>query len=178
MGKGTVGSRVNVNSGGAVSAGDTLIALNELKLSGGLTVLNGGEVHFPVRWTGSSVFTNRIKVTGALTINGGTLVIDIKDDAELPAGTVLTLFSSLGTVGGTGFSAVVPERPSATTKWDLSTVLTDGKVRVANDETAVGQLKADAKSSTVYDLKGRNLGTGDAHHKGIVVKDGRKYISK
>ncbi len=178
MGKGTVGSRVNVNSGGAVSAGDTLIALNELKLSGGLTVSSGGEVHFPVRWTGSSVFTNRIKVTGALTINGGTLVIDIKDDAELPAGTVLTLFSSLGTVSGTGFSAIVPERPSATTKWDLSTVLTDGKVRVANDETAVGQLKADAKTSTVYDLKGRNLGTGDAHHKGIVVKDGRKYISK
>ena len=184
MGRGSIASRVTVQSGATLSAGDTLVSSQTLKLTAGLTVARGGEVQFPIAYNGTQVKFNRISINGTCAINGATLVLDLKQDEPLPDGTTMKLFTSLGTLSGTGFSTIVPERPSETQLWDTSSLLKDGTLRVVNEGTVgVGEVKSERvknekmKSEQSFDLQGRNLGSATAA-RGIIVKEGRKYMKK
>jgi len=161
MGRGTIGSKVTVQSGGTLCAGDTAVTSTTLKLTGGLTVAKGGEVRFPVSYNGTAVKCNRLSISGACAINGATLVLDLDKAGQLPDGTELKLFQSLGAVSGSGFTAIVPAQPSETQVWDTSTLLKDGILRVVNkDQVGIRDLKKRSRidDSTVYDLQGRRIG--------------------
>ena len=176
MGAGTISSPVVVTAGASVAAGDTLVNFGVLKLNGGLTVAKDGEVHFPVKWNGSLAINNRISVTGDFNLNGSILVIDFHADEPLPDGTELKLFSSLGNVKGVGFSKILPEKPSPTQSWDTSTLLTNGKIRIVNDNNAVKPIRAHKNTAPAFNLNGTALSSST--HKGIVVKNGHKYLNK
>ncbi|MBP5770776.1 MAG: autotransporter-associated beta strand repeat-containing protein [Bacteroidaceae bacterium] len=186
MGRGTIGSRVTVQSGGSLCAGDTAVAGTTLKLTGGLTVAKGGEVHFPVSYNGSSLKCNRISITGTTAINGATLVLNLERAQALPDGTELKLFQSTGSVSGSGFTTIVPAQPSETQVWDTSTLLKDGILRVQSRE-AVGIKNVHSSLNTmnepatvIYDLQGRKIGNGTTSvrpPKGIFIAGRRKVIN-
>ena len=136
-GRGTVGSKVNVANGGTLLAGDTLVGTSyKLTLSGGATVSGGGIVSFPLYYNGTVLKNNRMAVTGSFTISNATLELNMdKVTQPLPDDAVFTLFTSLGNVNGTGFKTIIPERPSETQEWDISTLLTDGKLRIKAVQT-------------------------------------------
>ena len=187
MGRGSISSRVSVQKGGTLCAGDTLIGTSHvLKLNGGVTVSRGGQVEFPIALKGSSVVNNRMSVDGTFTLSGATLVLDLPAAPEdssspvLPTGTVLTLFTKLGTVSGSGFAAIVPEQPSETQVWDTSTLLTNGKIRVADKEPDgikdVGRWKMENESNeSFYDLSGRRV-SNPTH--GLLVRKGVKVVKR
>ncbi len=131
-GKGTIGSKVNVNKGGTLLAGDTIVAIsNRLNLTAGLTVSSGATVRFPLAYEGKTLKNNRIAITGVSSISGATLELDMDKVTEpLPDDAVFTLFSSVGTPLGTWFTTIVPEQPSPDQEWDISTLKTDGKLRI------------------------------------------------
>ena len=151
MGKGTVGSKVSVSNGGTILAGDTLVGTSyRLNLKGGVTVSSGGIVAFPLSYDGTTLRNNRIAVTGTFTVSNATLELNMdKVTQPLPDDAVFTLFSSVGTVGGTGFKSIVPERPSETQEWDISTLLTDGKLRI---KPVVVKLKGDVNHDGSVDI--------------------------
>ena len=86
------------------------------------------------------------------------------------------LFSNIGSTAGNGFTAIEPERPSPTQKWDISTLLTDGKLRVVKDETvdAINTItEEDDDNAPIYDLQGRRV---HQPTKGIFIRNGKKII--
>ena len=151
MGRGTIGSKVNVNNGGTILAGDTLVGTSyRLNLKGGATVSSGGIIAFPLYYDGTALRNNRMAVTGSFTVSNATLELNMdKVTAPLPDDAVFTLFSSLGTVSGTGIKTIIPERPSETQEWDISTLLTDGKLRV---KSTVVKLKGDVNRDGKVDI--------------------------
>lgn len=176
MGRGTIGSKVTVQSGATLWAGDTLVNTHVLKLSGGLTIAKGGEIHFPISNNGTVVRSNRLSVTGSLAINGATLVINMDKAESLPDGTELKLFQSLGTVSGTGFTQILPAQPSETQEWDTSTLLKDGILRVVPKEpVGIRGPQATSAEAPSYDLSGRRLAAEPTH--GLYIRD-RRIVSK
>ena len=172
-GRGTVNSRVVVQSGGCVWAGDTVINTTvSLKLAGGLTLNKGAMLEFPLSYS-TRVSNNRIAVTGAFTVSGATLVLNLDKSEPIPDDTEFKLFNSLGTVSGTGFTTIVPAQPSDTQVWDTSTLLKDGKIRVINKEKATG-IHAVPSASTaptaIYDLNGRRV---SSNYRGIAIQNGK-----
>lgn len=186
MGRGTVASKVSVQSGGTLCAGDTAVTGTTLKLTGGLTVLRGGEVQFPIANNGTTVRCNRLSINGTTAINGATLVLNLDRAQSLPDGTELKLFQALGTVTGSGFTAIVPEQPSETQVWDTSTLLKDGILRVVGKEQ-VGienihypENPIGDSTSTVYDLQGRKINHRQSvrsHRRDLYIAGGKKIIS-
>ena len=133
-GRGTVGSKVTVQNGGTVLAGDTLVGTTyKLTMNKGVTLNKGAIARFPLFYNGTAIRNNRMAVTGTFIVNNAVLELDMdKVTEEIPDGTTFTLFTSLGTVSGAGFTTIVPERPSDHQEWDTSTLLKDGKLRVKN----------------------------------------------
>ena len=174
-GSGTISAPVNVQSGGTILAGDSLISFSAvLKLTGNLTVSKGA-VEFPLYNSGTSVRNSRISVGGKLTLNNATLRLNMDQAQEIPDGTELKLFSAIGSTSGNGFTSIEPERPSPTQKWDTSTLLTDGKLRIVKDETvdAIQDVSEDDADAPYYDLQGRRVLQPT---KGIFIHNGKKII--
>ena len=195
MGRGTISSRVTVQKGGTLCAGDTLIGNSYvLKLDGGLTLNRGAQVEFPIAQKNTTFVNNRMAITGTMTVSGATLVLDLPaptadNEPALPDGTVLTLFTKLGSVSGTGFTTIEPEQPSENQEWDTSTLLTDGKIRVvAKKPDGIREMRdgkwtmengqwtmENGQSSIFFDLTGRRI-SPTTH--GIVVSHGHKVLVK
>jgi len=183
MGRGTIGSKVTVQQGGTLCAGDTLIGIsNVLKLTAGLSLNRDAQVEFPISYNGTRASNNRISVTGTMLVSGATLVLNMDKAAHLPDSTELTLFSKLGTVSGTGFTTIIPAQPSDTQEWDTSTLLTDGKIRVVPKATPVSIQSVSAAdpsdpapSAATYDLTGRPV---TSPRGGIFIRAGRKVLVK
>ena len=177
-GKGTIGSKVIVHNGGTVQAGDDGIGTTYiLKLTSGMTLYSGANIKFPLLYNGTRVSNCRIGLTGTSVINGATLVLDMENVTEpIPNGTEFTLFSTTGTISGSGITSIVPERPSDTQEWDISTLLKDGKLRVKASETpdAINSVNTDAQSGSWYDLSGKAV---KSPTNGIFINsDGKKII--
>ena len=180
-GRGSVGSKVLVSSGGEVFAGDGVALSNSyiLKLTAGLTLNSGANAAFQLKYNGTSTICPKIAVTGAFVVNDATLVLDTENiTEEMPDGTEFKLFSSLGSVTGTGFSTIIPERPSPTQLWDTSTLLTDGILRVKADPTAINTITADSNSlsDVWYNLQGQRV--SNPSHGIFINKNGKKVILK
>ena len=180
-GRGSVGSKVLVSSGGEVFAGDGVALSNSyiLKLTAGLTLNSGANAAFQLKYNGTSTICPKIAVTGAFVVNDATLVLDTENiTEEMPDGTEFKLFSSLGSVTGTGFSTIIPERPSPTQLWDTSSLLTDGILRVKADPTAINTVNADSNSlsDVWYNLQGQRV--SNPSHGIFINKNGKKVILK
>lgn len=178
-GKGTVAGRVTVVNGGTVLAGDTLVNGNTLKLTGGLNVMEGGIVSVPIYSEGDINRANKIKVTGAMTINNGVLHIGTELAKQIPDDQVFVIFDLSGaTVSGTGFTSIIPERPSATQHWDTSELLTKGYLYVragSTDGISDNVIVGKDKDAPKYSISGRRI-VGDAN--GLYIRNGKKLIGK
>ncbi len=177
-GKGTVAGKVTVMGGATLCAGDTLVNSSIFKLTKGCTVMAGSIVEIPLLYSSTKISNNKILVSGAFSVNDATLVLDMSNvSAVIPDDTEFTVFSlTSATVSGTGFSAIQPERPSATQVWDTSKLLTEGKIYVRNQSTGINGVKADnAKDAPKYNLGGLRIG---GQTKGIYIQNGKKYVAK
>lgn len=176
-GKGTIAARVSLLSGATVCAGDTLINSSVLKLNGGLTANYGSIIEFPLKSQDGMNTSNRIKVTGALTINGATLSLDISNATSIQDGTQFTLFDlSAANVSGSGFANIVPEVPSENQVWDTSNLLTTGIISVkAKGADGINDAINDGSNDApIYDLNGKRI----PEAKGMYIRDGKKYFGK
>lgn len=176
-GKGTIAARVSLLSGATVCAGDTLINSSVLKLNGGLTANYGSIIEFPLKSQDGMNASNRIKVTGALTINDATLSLDISNATSIQDGTQFTLFDlSAAKVSGSGFANIVPEVPSENQVWDTSNLLTTGIISVkAKGADGINDAINDGSNDApIYDLNGKRI----PEAKGMYIRDGKKYFGK
>ena len=152
--------------------------MKTLTLGGGLTVQQGGVVEVPITTSGNFPRSNKIKVTGACSISGAVLSIDISEAPNIPDGKSFVLFDFSGaTVTGTGFSQIEPARPSETQVWDTSELLTKGRILVRNDD----ELKVENTTwrqeteAPAFDLSGRPL---DDSPRGLYIQNGKKLVRK
>ena len=176
-GKGTIAARVSLLSGATVCAGDTLINSSVLKLNGGLTANSGSIIEIPLKSQDGMNASNRIKVTGAFTINDATLSLDISNATSIQDGTQFTLFDlSAANVSGSGFANIVPEVPSENQVWDTSNLLTTGIISVkAKGADGINDAINDGSNDApIYDLNGKRI----PEAKGMYIRDGKKYFGK
>ena len=117
---------ITVNKGGTLTAG-----LNGnvgvLRLNGALRLSEGSTLLCKLSRTGNDKFT----VKGAITHSGDTLLVRVAEGRTLSVGEELTIFNS-GFTSATGEPVVVCQAEGADYEFDLSTLNTDGKIRVAS----------------------------------------------
>jgi autotransporter-associated beta strand protein len=174
-GKGSIASKVTVFNEGTLLAGDTLINNQGLTLNKGLSMKAGSTLQVPLYCNGSAGKANKVTLVGSVDINDATLYLDLSDVSSIPDDKVFVVLNVSGaTITGTGFTTIVPERPSPTQVWDTSALLTKGYLYV-RASTAVGVIEADKDSDTeaCYDLTGRRIAQPV---KGLYVKNGKKVV--
>lgn len=176
-GKGTVAGKVTVSKDGTVFAGDSLIAAETLKLTGGCTVNAGGIVEVPLYSDLETGKSNKIKVTGAFVINDAVLNLNVTEAEDIADDQEFTIFDlATATVSGTGFTTILPEVPSGTQYWDTKELLTTGKIYVRNNKTYIDGVNADTeKDAPKYDINGRRV---EGETKGLYIQNGKKYVKK
>lgn len=135
-GKGTVGGAVSVKSDGIVFAGDTLIDGSTLTLGKTLNVASGAIVSIPA----TAATCNSLTLKGNMTIaDGATLKFAEEglDKAPYDA-TVYQVFNLAGgTISGTFANVELPELAEGQT-WDLSSLYTEGTIKVVGGEKNPG----------------------------------------
>lgn len=131
-GKGKVAGKVTVNAGGTVAVGDTLFNRSDVfTLSNGATIKAGGIVKVPIART-SVNRASKIKFGGTTTITDAVLELDMTEvTSEFVANSSFTIFDIPSSISITGnFKEIVPAVPAEGLVWDISTLLTDGKIYV------------------------------------------------
>ena len=175
-GEGTVAGKVTVVSGGTVAAGDTVVNAKVLKLTGGCTVNAGGIVEAALLSNGAKAVANRIKVTGAFTVNDAVLNLDVTNATTFNNGDAFYVLDlSAATVSGTGFATIEPERPSATQEWDTSELLTKGVIYVREASSEINSAKAEKADAPKYGIDGLRI---DGKAKGLYIQNGKKYVAR
>ena len=174
-GKGSLTGTVTVQSGGTLQPGDTLVLANQFKLNGKLTMLSGSILEIPALASGR---TNYVNASGTAAFNGVTLFIHLSDaSSSIATGTQFRVFR--GTATGTGFTEILPERPSPTQLWDTSMLLSNGIVTVVDDATAITTRISTPdyqdKKLKRYNTSGQAV-SGSAQ--GIFIQNGKKYLTK
>ena len=176
-GRGKLAGKVTVFSDGTLLAGDTLINNQGLTLTKGLSMKAGSTLQVPLYCNGSAAKANKLTLQGNVDINDATLYLDMSDVSSIPDDKAFIVLNvSAATITGTGFTSIVPERPSATQVWDTSSLLTKGYLYVRT-ATAVSVVETDrpAVSPVCYDLTGRRV---EKPGKGLYVQNGKKVVKK
>ena len=175
-GKGSVAGRVAVFDGSILVAGDTLINGTGLTLNNGLSMKAGSVLQCPIYCNGTSSKANRITLKGNVDINDAVLYVDMNDVSSIPddRGFVLLSLGS-ATVTGTGFTQIIPERPSPTQEWDTSLLLSKGQLFVrASVPDGIRDLQSVSRDDApCYDLTGRRV---PATSKGLYIQNGKKVM--
>lgn len=131
-GKGTIGGAVTLKANSTIYAGDTLVDGSTLTLNKTLSVDEGATVSIPL--TASA--NNSITLKGNMTIADGVALVLAEnglDKAPYDA-TVYQVFNLAGgTISGT-FSEIIPAVPGEGQTWDLSSLYTDGTIKVVGGE--------------------------------------------
>ena len=177
-GKGSIAGVVRVYDGATIQAGDFEEGANGAKLSlkSTLTVKSGGIVN--VLLEGAS---NNVIVSDAVTLEDGAVIQ--MGDADVPMifvdGEEFKVFSSGVTLEGT--VKMIPEKPGEGQVWDLTSLSSEGIVKVAA-ATGIGNIPMQEKAARVeyYDLSGRklsNVGDG-AYLLRLTTKDGKVVTRK
>ena len=71
---------------------------------------------------------------------------------------------------------MVPETPKAGYVWDLSSLESDGIIRIIADPVGISEIMADPSKHVIYDMAGRCIHNIDRH--GVYIVDGRKVTVK
>jgi autotransporter-associated beta strand protein len=135
MGNGTVkGNNIVLGSGAQLTAGFVASNTFTLTINGNLTLQHGSTDVVKVRKTTS--LTNDV-VTGLTSVTlGGTLVVTNVGPNALAAGDAIPLFSATAyNVGSFTTNNIIPATPGIGLGWDLSTLGTDGTLRVISTAT-------------------------------------------
>ncbi|MEO7299530.1 MAG: immunoglobulin domain-containing protein [Verrucomicrobiota bacterium] len=108
-----------------LSSGQTLKGNGTLSITGNL--VNGGTIELDLNKSGGVATYDKLAVSGQLT-SGGTLKLILSGEA-LSSADVLDVFTA-GSFNGT-VPTINPAAPAPGTTWNTSTLLTDGKLRIA-----------------------------------------------
>ena len=164
-GKGTVAGKVTVSSGGTVAVGDTLFNRSDIfTLSGGCTIAEGGIVQVPLYRKETLNRASQIKFGAASSLRG-TLKLDMTDvTIDIPDDSYFTIFNiSSGVSLSGGFTAVEPSVPGPGQKWDLSELLTTGRIYVRSESySALERVEAEVVSVRYYTLIGQEVAEPEA----------------
>jgi hypothetical protein len=136
----------------------------------------GSVLQCPIYCNGTSSKANRITLKGNVDINDAVLYVDMNDVSSIPddRGFVLLSLGS-ATVTGTGFTQIIPERPSPTQEWDTSLLLSKGQLFVrASVPDGIRDLQSVSRDDApCYDLTGRRV---PATSKGLYIQNGKKVM--
>ncbi len=132
-GTGMANNSVTVASGGIIAPGTS--SVGTLIVGGALTLNSGSTTNIKISRLSNT--QDLIQVTGAATL-AGTLNLQLLDGA-FAAGDAFKVIQA-GSYSGT-FSSIVPAVPGAGLNWDMSTLATDGTIRVASITTGVNSLQ-------------------------------------
>lgn len=147
-----------------------------MSLKSSLTVKSCGIVNVLLEGT-----SNNVIASDAVTLEDGAVIQ--MGDADVPMtfvdGEVFKVFSSGVTLGGT--VKMIPEKPGEGQVWDLTSLSTEGIVKVAT-ATGVGNISMQEIPAKVeyYDLSGRkisNVGDG-AYLLRLTTKAGKVVTRK
>ncbi len=140
-GKGSTEAPVVVERGGGIAPGDmavgTFTVKNDVSLKAGS--------HLYVEVNRQAKTSDRLTCQGKLTA-GGTLHVQLLDGGYAAGDAIAVL--SAKSYGG-AFEAIEPEVPADGLAWDTSTLLTDGRLRVVDDTSAISTLR-DEKPGAVW----------------------------
>jgi autotransporter-associated beta strand repeat len=143
-GTGTVGGTVTIDTGGFISAGDKTLNTTHTNRIGTFTIdknLNTtGTIKLETRNT-TNYPTDKIIIKGNLSVSGNLLVEDINGTTPFPLNAELHLLEVTGTISGE-FTNIELPITALGTKWDTSTLLTNGRIRVVQ-ETAINNIEND-----------------------------------
>lgn len=166
---------VTVNKGGVIGVGKTLenLTIGKLKLAGDLNVKSGGVVRVRVRKS-SYLRCDALSVDGNIQLASPVFRIELLRD-NLSENDVLKVFVTDGEVNLTGTPVLEPAIPGKGLLWDVSSLSTDGCIRVIADPVGIDEVKADVRrDAEVFDLSGRKL--HDTDKRGIYIVNGEKVI--
>jgi autotransporter-associated beta strand protein len=128
IGAGTVaGGAVVLGSGGTLAPGLGGSDTSTLTMTGSLTLQSGSTNAVVVNKT--TGINNSQVISLASAAISGTLVVN-SVGSSLASGDAIQLFSASSYSGG--FANIIPATPGANLLWDVSTLNTDGKLRVAS----------------------------------------------
>lgn len=164
---------VTVANGGMVGAGKpNSILTGTLTLTGNLTVQNGGIII--VKGTGATS-VDKFNVAGKVILTNPIFQMERLSD-EWEAETDYKIFNGAGTITISGTPTMVPETPKAGYVWDLSSLESDGIIRIIADPVGISEIMADPSKHVIYDMAGRRIHNIDRH--GVYIVDGRKVTVK
>lgn len=186
-GKGTIPGRVTTANGAIICPGDTLVDGSTLIINGGLTLSGGSTILIPVVKNAEGAFIyNNVQVKGSMTTGTGTIIeldltrLGAAEQHAFKEGDAITVFKNAsGITGSTAKFNILPATPGEGLEWDTTTLLTDGKLKVAaaSDPSAIHETEVSGNAGTarVYGINGQRV-SGNA--KGVVIVNGKKHINK
>jgi hypothetical protein len=164
---------VTVANGGMVGAGKpNSILTGTLTLTGNLTVQNGGIII--VKGTGATS-VDKFNVAGKVILTNPIFQME-RISGEWESDTDYKVFSGTGAITITGEPTILPETPRAGYLWDLSSLKSDGIIRIVPDPVGINEIMADPSKHVIYDMAGRRVNNIDRH--GVYIVDGRKVTVK
>ena len=117
---------------------------------------------------------SRLNVKSNLTHNSDTLLVSIPSYRKLKEGDELTVFVVSGK--HTGNVILKTEALDGTVyKFDNSSLLTDGIIRVKSVATGIRAVKSEEITTAIYDLQGRRM---QGTKRGFYIKNGKKINKK
>lgn len=157
-GKGSISGKISVFSGASVQAGDFEEGANgaQLTLTGSLLVKAGGIVHLITE--GSSY--NTIVAKQATLEDGAIIQVGDDENSLFADGEVIPVFSGAVTVNGT--VKMIPETPGEGQTWDLTSLATEGVVKVKGNPTAIKEILTGFAGKNIrkiecFDMSGRKV---------------------
>ncbi len=163
---------VIVNKGGVIGAGKTKFALGTLALTGTLNVKEGAAIR--VRTTGTTTLRcDELEVTGKVTLNSPIFRIEALR-GEWLADSELKVFTGTGTITLNGEPVFEPAVPMPGYLWDITSLETDGIIRIVADPVGINGVNTDEENAEIYDLSGRKL--RNATGKGVYIINGNKVV--
>ena len=164
---------VTVANGGMVGAGKgNSVLTGTLTLTGNLTVQGGGIILVRGRGTTS---VDKFNVAGKVNLTNPVFQMERLSD-EWEAETDYKIFNGAGTITISGMPTMVPETPKAGYVWDLSSLESDGIIRIIADPVGISEIMADPSKHVIYDMAGRRIHNIDRH--GVYIVDGKKVTVK
>ena len=161
---------ITVSKGGLVAVGkETARTTGRLTLTGTLTVKEGGILR--VRSRGTSSACDNFAVAGKVALNSPVFRMErITDDWQ--PDTDYRVFTGSAAIALSGTPVFEPAVPAPGYLWDISSLESDGIIRVVADPTGIGTAGADPEKPRIHDLSGRKLPAPATP--GVYIVNGKK----